>query len=251
MASVALIGPDGAGKTTLTLMLERSGVLPFKYLYMGINIGSSNVALPTSRLAERLKKVLGGERVRTTSAGNTSLSPHRTGRKPRGALWAAVRLANRVAEECYRQLLSWWYQLRGYVVLYDRHFVFDFAERPSSDAPEPLSNRIHRRWLTHHYPQPDFVIYLDAPAEVLFARKRESSLEELERRRQALLRQGSRMSNFVRVDATQPLEKVYGEVLRHIEAFCDRKDGRFRRLPRTAPAGSEGAQDETQPPARG
>jgi hypothetical protein len=225
-------------------MLQRSGAFPFKYLYMGINIGSSNVALPTSRLAERLKKVMGGERVRASTKGNIPLSPNRAARRPRGSLWAAARLVNRVAEECYRQMLSWWYQLRGYVVLYDRHFVFDFAERPSFEGQEPLSNRIHRIWLTHYYPQPDFVIYLDAPAKVLFARKRESNLEELERRRQALLRQGSRMPNFVRVDATQPLEKVFGEVLRHIEAFCNRKNGRFRRLQQASPASSAGPRDE-------
>ena len=52
MASIALIGPDGAGKTTVTRFLEASSLLPFKYLYMGINLEASNVALPTFRFIE-------------------------------------------------------------------------------------------------------------------------------------------------------------------------------------------------------
>ena len=54
MYTVALIGGDGAGKTTIADQLRDSFPLPLKYLYMGINIESSNVALPTSRIIEKL-----------------------------------------------------------------------------------------------------------------------------------------------------------------------------------------------------
>ena len=53
MPAIALIGPDGAGKTLIPRVLELSHLLPFKYLYMDINIGASNFALPTSRLVGR------------------------------------------------------------------------------------------------------------------------------------------------------------------------------------------------------
>src|SRR3989442_325936 len=56
MSSIAIIGPDGAGKTTITRMLQASSSLPLKYLYMGINIEASNFALLTSRLIEHLKR---------------------------------------------------------------------------------------------------------------------------------------------------------------------------------------------------
>ena len=55
MFSVALIGPDGAGKTTIARMLEERSPLPLKYIYMGVNIAASNFALPTSRLFEYLR----------------------------------------------------------------------------------------------------------------------------------------------------------------------------------------------------
>jgi thymidylate kinase len=224
MFSVTLIGPDGAGKTTITRRLESSGLLPFRYLYMGVNISASNAALPTSRLAEWLKQIS------RRRAGANSVAPANRIRAPRrGArarIRAIARITNRLAEEWFRQGVSWYYQLRGYVVLYDRHFALDFAPEITSDQPISLERRLHGWFLTHLYPLPDLVIFLDAPGEVLFARKGESTVEELERRRQGFLRQGERLPAFVRVDATRPLEEVYQDVAGCIVRFAER-----RRLP--------------------
>jgi thymidylate kinase len=217
MFSVTLIGPDGAGKTTITRRLETSGLLPFRYLYMGVNLAASNAALPTSRLVHLLKR----RRRRAGPAGPRPAGSNEGRRRGRSGLRAAARLASRLAEEWYRQLVSWWYQLRGFVVLYDRHFVFDFA--PEIAGGGGVEQRLHR-WFLALYPQPDLVIFLDAPGEVLFARKGESTAAELERRRQAFLRQGERVPNFVAVDATRPLDEVYAEVAALIVgAVADRR----------------------------
>lgn len=213
MPSVALIGPDGAGKTTLTRMLETSGLFPFKYLYMGVDISASNVALPTSRLAQRLK--------RRSSTGEPGRDP-RTARPEGGALRAGVRLANRLLEEWYRAMVSWLYQARGFVVLCDRHFLFDFApEVLPGGAMRSLEQRLHWWALDRLYPRPDLVIFLDAPGTVLFARKGESTAAELERRRQAFLARADRVPRFVRVDATRPLPEVYAEITRHVLRLCE------------------------------
>jgi len=232
MFSVAIIGPDGAGKTTIARRLEQNSDLPVTYLYMGINIESSNVALPTSRLIEwaKNKRRKKSRRAGSVRPAGTSLH-HRSSdnHQPAGRLWACVRLLNRLAEEWYRQYLSWQHRRNGRIVIYDRHFKFDFENDDAAKHQERmrLTDRLHRWLLAHAYPAPELVIYLDAPAEVLFARKGEATIEYLEARRQAFLRQGKATPNFVIVDATQPLAEVYAQVAGHLTAFYrKRKNGR-------------------------
>ncbi len=213
MASIALIGPDGAGKTSVSNMLQQRSPVPLKCLYMGINIKSSRVALPTSRLAELLK---------ARSTGRASVDTNRRAgtQRSRGSLRSMARLVNRVADEWYRQFVSWYYQLRGYTVLYDRHFLYDFATYGPKTPDRPkLSARLHRALLRALYPRPDLVIYLDAPAEVLFARKGEGTVEELEWRRQAFLQIGESDPSFVRIDATRPFEEVCADVSNQLLRF--------------------------------
>jgi thymidylate kinase len=227
MACIAVIGGDGAGKTTVTRWLLASGRGRLRYLYMGINVESSNAALPTSRLLQRLRGRRGGG------------SLHAAGpRAPRGgakgALRAVARLVYRLSEEWYRQLLCWGYQLRGDVVVCDRHFLYDFYEPLAERTGKRLSDRIHLWLLLHLYPRPDLVLFLDAPAEVLFARKGEATLEFLERRRAAVLELGAGDPRFCRVDATRPLEQVQAEVAGRIDALLVSRGQAPRRAPGSA-----------------
>lgn len=223
MTCIAVIGGDGAGKTTITHRLLASGRLPLRYLYMGINVESSNVALPTSRLLQRLRH--GESRPTTTHAAG----PRRP--KPRGwkgALRSGARLLYRLSEEWYRQILCWGYELRGEIVLCDRHFVYDFYEPAERRGAKGLADRLHLWLLLHAYPRPDLVLFLDAPAEVLMARKGEATLEFLEGRRAAMLEIGAGDPRFVRIDATQPLEAVHAEVEGRIDALLAGRGGAAR-----------------------
>lgn len=211
MPTVAFIGPDGAGKTTITGMLRESRIVRFKYLYMGVDLPEGGMALPTSKLIRRFKS-----KRRTTQDGAGRAASGRPSGGGRTSLRGMARLGHRLAEQWFRQGLSWWYQFRGYTVLYDRHYALDFAPEITPPGPESLDRRIHNWCLRNLYPLPDLVIFLDAPGALLFARKGELTIEELERRRQGFLALGRRIPGFVRVDATQPLEDVYAEVAGHV-----------------------------------
>ena len=220
MTTVAIIGADGAGKTTIAQKLEASFSPPVKYLYMGANIESSNVALPTSRLIlyfklRSYKKEARRKGITDPGFVSTHHSAHRQVKY--GKIGSTVRAMNRLAEGWFRQLISWSYQLRGFIVIYDRHFLFDAASPATKH--KRFTDRLYYWTLTHLYPQPNLVIFLDAPPEVLFARKGEASVDYLHKRRQAFLAQGQKTANFIRVDAAQPLERVLAEVSRHILAF--------------------------------
>jgi thymidylate kinase len=224
MFTVALVGCDGAGKTTIAKGLGESLPLPTKYLYMGMSPISSNVALPTTRLAgflrvQAYRKEAGRSGVTPRKEVSTHDLHYRSVK--RSPIWVAARTLNRLADIIYRVIISWWYRRQGYVVVYDRHPAFETA-RLASDW-EALGWKHHARiqhWLLSTIcPRPDLAIYLDAPAEVLYARKKEATPEYLERRRRVIMEQGATMDSFLRVDATQPPDRVLAEVTRLVTEF--------------------------------
>lgn len=216
VVTVALIGADGAGKTSVARALERSRELRVKYLYMGINAEASNHMLPTTRALHALKRVLG----RGGDEGGPP-DPARAARRPRSGMRAwlgrgksALLLLNRLCEERYRVAVARRYERRGYLVVYDRHFFADYWAHDGAGAKRPLSRmrRAHARWLAR-LPRPDCTILLDAPASVLFARKAEGTLELLEHRRQEYLDMRAELGNCAVVDASRPPDVVQDEVL--------------------------------------
>ncbi len=219
MTTVALVGPDGAGKTTVARRLDDALGIPVRYLYMGVSADSSNVTLPTTRVARRLKRAVGAP---PDTAGPPShvaraKAPRSPVRRFAAHLRTGLRLANRTAEEWYRQLLAWKWQRRGDVVIFDRHFYIDYhAYDVSTKHARSPSQRIHGLLLSKVYPKPDLVVYLDAPAEVLLARKGEGSLDVLERRRGEYRAIAAFVPRFVEVDATRPLDEVVEIVAGHI-----------------------------------
>lgn len=224
MFTVALVGSDGAGKTTIARSLQEFSPLPVKYMYMGLSPISSNVALPTTRLAGLLRvRAYKKEAAKSGKSPAKEISTHDLHYRPgrRGPIWAAARTLNRLVDFMYRQLVSWRHQRQGYVVVYDRHLVFETAGSASVSGARKrkLLARIQHWLLSNIYPQPDLVIFLDAPAEVLYERKGEATLEYLERRRRAIIEQGKQVANFVRVDASRSFDQVLADVSQQIIRF--------------------------------
>jgi thymidylate kinase len=210
-ATIALVGGDGAGKTTIARELESSGdPVAFHYIYMGQSVLSSDRALPTSRLARAAKE-------RTEPAAGTVKKK----KKKRSWFRTAASLANRIAEAAYRSVLVWRERRRGTVVITDRHFTFEAAVY--AGEPQTGGARFDRfeAWAMRHLGTPDLVIFLDAPPEVLFSRKGETSVRRLTKRRAAMVAEGERMSNFVRVDADRPYDEVIADVRATIARFLD------------------------------
>jgi len=222
--SVAIIGNDGSGKTTIANRLVDAQVIPNRYLYMGLSTLSSNKALPTSKIARQLKireheMRLSNKSEEEKSKANASNDLHHGGPK-RGSLWRFLRFGNRLIEATWRQFLSWLYKVQGYVVIYDRHGFFDSAPRPGRDLKKMhWTDRLEYKLFRDVFPLPELVIFLDAPADVLYQRKGESKIKTLEKRRNTILELGKQVKNFIIVDAQQPLDKVYEDVLNHLMAF--------------------------------
>jgi len=215
--SVALIGPDGAGKSSIAREVARRLGAPARYLYMGVNLEETNLMLPTTRLALAIKGARGGGSQMTADWSGVSTRAKRRPRLVQEA-YAGLRLIAWLAEEWFRVLVARIYNWRGYLVVFDRHFLFDYYPIPAQSRPgQLLATRLHGTLLRRFYPRPDTVILLDAPADVLHGRKFEQSAAILDRRRRDYLSLSNVVPDFNVVDAARPLPAVIDEITALIE----------------------------------
>lgn len=232
MFTVALIGSDGAGKTTVGRDLERRMPHFIKYIYMGINVDASNLLLPTTRLLLKVRRAFGKQPDMGGPPDPARVKPRPKGVVGRTAsgLKAGLRLLNRLGEEWFRQVVAWIYLHRGYVVLFDRHFYSDYYAHDivAEGTGRSLSSRIHGLALQYLYPKPDLIILLDAPAELLYARKGEGTPALLERRRREYLQLQDKVENFAIVDASQGKDAVTQDVMSLIQSFFQSIEGNYQ-----------------------
>ena len=131
--TVALIGPDGSGKTTVAERLVRELPQPTVRVYMSINPASSQHMLPTTWLSW----VLRGRPEHIGSVGREH--SHRL----TAALATLAEVVNLIAEEWYRVLVARWYVARGRVVVFDRHYYFDYHATDVPDGSPRWADRLH------------------------------------------------------------------------------------------------------------
>jgi hypothetical protein len=93
-------------------------------------------------------------------------------------------------------------------VLFDR---YPYEALLPSDRPLGFASRLRRAVMGRLLPPPHLVVFLDAPGEVLHARKQEHSVERLERDRQGYLSLAKRRGWTV-IDATQGADEVRRDV---------------------------------------
>jgi hypothetical protein len=166
---VALLAPDGAGKSTLVANLQQSFYFPMHSIYMG---------LYQRKQVQRRPRMIG--------AG----------------------FIGRLFTQWQRYLSAQYHRARGRFVIFDR-YPYDALLQPNRRL-----NWIKRssRWLmAHACPAPDLVLLLDAPGDVLYARKGEHSPAFLEQQRQNYLALKASLPQMVIVNAMHDSDKVRRE----------------------------------------
>jgi thymidylate kinase len=223
MTTVAIVGPDGAGKTTVARRLADDPGLRVRYLYLGVNPEASNRMLFTTRAMAWWKRRRGTNGDHGPPPDAADMFPADRSVSLVKELKSTLRVVNQVADEWYRQAVAAVEQRRGFVVVFDRHYLADYSRHDLSDsAGLPFHRRLHGFVLRHLYPRPDAIIMLDAPPAVLLARKGEGTVEALERRRNDYLALRATTEHFFVVDASRELPDVYADVTGIIEGLADR-----------------------------
>jgi thymidylate kinase len=181
--SIALLAPDGAGKSTLVAGIQEHFFQPVYPVYMGQHRSAS---------ALRSRRAPGFGLLRRLFA-----------------LWR-------------RYLSARYRQAGGQLVLFDR-YTYD-ALLPIAGSPRVLT-RLRRWLLAHACPPPGLVVLLDAPGDVLFARKGEHTAEVLERQRQAYRAICARLPRSAMVDVTCDAAGVRRQAARLIWSEYQRRAG--------------------------
>jgi thymidylate kinase len=202
--NVVLLGPDGAGKSSVIAALGSKLIGPF----------SRSVCHGFApSLLQHLRQ------------GNRSTSePHAL--PARSFLTSLIRAAFWFVYYTFGYVMRHLALARSTLVLNDRHFVDILVDPKRYRYGGPL-------WLLRLIwrviPRPDLVVLLDASPEVLQARKQEVSFAETARQRRAYLSLVRSMGNGHVVDATQSLDQVTRDVsdiiLRHLAMRIARRFG--------------------------
>lgn len=191
----AVVGPDGVGKTTFINLLRQE---------LARILVKEPVTIKVSHFRPRLLPNI-KELFRKGSTEATEFSqPHRAA--PAGMLGSLVRISYYWLDYVIGYwLLVRWRSPREHVYVFDRYF-YDFLVDPQrSRISLPLW--VRRAFLAIT-PEPSLIFFLDCPAEIVYQRKQELPLVEIERQlgvyRQLAAEDPER---FVVLDARRPPEE--------------------------------------------
>ncbi len=181
--SVVVLGPDGAGKTSITDAIGGPDLLP---------VFDRSVCWGFVPPVHRLIK----------NQGSTS-QPHAL--PPRSLAGSLMKAGYWLTFSFLLHPRTHLMKARGGLVLYDRHFVDILvdARRYRYRGPAWVLLAI---WAI--IPKPDLVVLLDAPAETIQKRKKELSVEETARQLRAYRKLVEELPNGLIIDANKPFAQV-------------------------------------------
>lgn len=181
---VAFVGPDGSGKTTFIDLSEKH----FKELFNGVKRYHIRFNILPELKTGRGISSMGGKVNKDTSSKYEKRSLI-----SKLASWFVVLYYT--FEFFIGRLPLRKYKIKNYIVFYDRYY-YDFFVQPTS---RELIYKF-RKLLLFFVKKPDIVIHLDADANIVYKRKQELSVKEIEKQNSILNKLFNNSKNVFRVN---------------------------------------------------
>lgn len=196
---VVLLAPDGGGKSTILEALKAYGITSFtgverKYIRPGMfqNIGQ----------------------YKPNAKPEMTINPNPHGRKPDGAVKSWVRFLVYLLDFTigyYVKVvpLKW----KRKLVVFDRYYYDYYVDMYRYHYTLP---KWTPRLFSFLIPHPSVTFVLYAPADVIYNRKKELTLEETKRQCEAFFKVAQREKNAVLIDVNRPVSSIVEEIVKHI-----------------------------------
>lgn len=193
---IVLLGVDGVGKSSILDLIKLNSFTP----YRGIRIFHRRPGVVYAKPEEDSGVIL------------------HYAKPPHNPVKSSLKLLVMVLD----WIFGYWLHIRkwrseGYLVISDRHSLLDMLVDPLRyryGGPHRLVELVLP--LT---PQPDLVLVLDAPEDVLEARKSELTKQQIKELREGYLQMSRSLPNFRVIDAARSIEEVYADVIAAIQAL--------------------------------
>ncbi|NIJ47884.1 hypothetical protein [Rhizomicrobium electricum] len=200
--SLCILGPDGVGKSTVLDAVERV-----------LGQACKNVRI------RHLKPVLFAHS-RVANRGIVT-DPH--GLKPRWMGASAAKFVLWLLESWIDRIVASEKNLS--IQIFDRYFYDVLVDPVRYRFGGP---RILAQLFSVLMPRPQFVLVLDAPAEVIQSRKCEVTFAETQRQRLAYIELAGQLRNVRVVDTNRPLAEVVDDVVEMLFRDMERRHAGFR-----------------------
>lgn len=194
--SIAILAPDGGGKTTV---IENISSL----------VSGSFHGVDVRYIRPRLFRNLGAYNlINPTEEESSNPNPHdKTLHNPLKSLirFLFYNLDYQLGTLFDIKLKK----VRKKLVIFDRYYYDYYVDMKRYQYKLP---KFLPKVFEFTIPKPDIVFILDAPAEILYERKKELTVEELKRQRNEYRKIANNMKNAILIDASQEIEKVVQDI---------------------------------------
>lgn len=200
---IVIIGPDGSGKTSVAQAIDRECFEQFGMPSLHMH-GDFDIMPRLKILRKFFSKMMHREMKHdpdyTVKHAGAEVIPH-----------SVTKSLIYITYYYWDYLLGHFtvqrFKTTGQLLIADRYFYDYFYQRGNMNVPY-----LYLRVLSHFIPKPDLTIFLSAPPEVIYKRKNELTVMEIERQQNIIMKISKWLPNILIVDNEQNLQSVVNQI---------------------------------------